>query len=301
MITLAGFALSIVSHIVLVYYQGMSMEGRLPDWVPIMVGVNYFVYIFLDNVDGKQARRTHSSSVLGMLVDHGCDAYTSVIVACNLTMVVQAGLSEYSILPCFVSTIPFFFATLESYFIGGVYLPEINAVSDGCIAYMFVCFGTVYLGYEELTALKNGNMRISHYSAYAFIPASIIFTLQNIYCIFFKEKRVRKGNIRAVSKAVLYVLITSFILNYCGNCFPESMLKTAPLLVSYLFGLLLLRPINLMQLHLVTAQPMNLWRRGSILTLIILMITHVYADSLGVGIREAIVIYSVLIIFNLYL
>ena len=29
----------------------------------------------MDNVDGKQARKTGSSSPLGMIMDHGCDAF----------------------------------------------------------------------------------------------------------------------------------------------------------------------------------------------------------------------------------
>jgi ethanolaminephosphotransferase len=29
-----------------------------------------------DEMDGKQARRTGNSSPLGMLFDHGCDAFT---------------------------------------------------------------------------------------------------------------------------------------------------------------------------------------------------------------------------------
>jgi ethanolaminephosphotransferase len=33
-----------------------------------------FIYQTLDNIDGKQARRTGSSTPLGMMMDHGCDA-----------------------------------------------------------------------------------------------------------------------------------------------------------------------------------------------------------------------------------
>lgn len=33
-----------------------------------------WLYSTFDNVDGKQARRTGSSSPLGELFDHGCDA-----------------------------------------------------------------------------------------------------------------------------------------------------------------------------------------------------------------------------------
>jgi ethanolaminephosphotransferase len=33
----------------------------------------------IDNLDGKQARRTKSSSPLGLLFDHGCDALNCTV------------------------------------------------------------------------------------------------------------------------------------------------------------------------------------------------------------------------------
>lgn len=35
-----------------------------------------WTYSTLDAIDGKQARRTKSSSPLGQLFDHGCDAFS---------------------------------------------------------------------------------------------------------------------------------------------------------------------------------------------------------------------------------
>jgi phosphatidylglycerophosphate synthase len=39
-----------------------------------LCSIGLFVYQSLDAIDGKQARRTNSSSPLGELFDHGCDA-----------------------------------------------------------------------------------------------------------------------------------------------------------------------------------------------------------------------------------
>jgi phosphatidylglycerophosphate synthase len=41
--------------------------------------LSLFIYQTLDAIDGKQARRTGSSSPLGQLFDHGCDALQSCI------------------------------------------------------------------------------------------------------------------------------------------------------------------------------------------------------------------------------
>lgn len=49
--------------------------GAAPRWVYAMGGLAVAVYANLDSIDGKQARRTGSSSPLGQLFDHGIDAY----------------------------------------------------------------------------------------------------------------------------------------------------------------------------------------------------------------------------------
>lgn len=42
-----------------------------------MSALGLFIYQSLDAIDGKQARRTNSSSALGELFDHGCDAVST--------------------------------------------------------------------------------------------------------------------------------------------------------------------------------------------------------------------------------
>jgi len=68
------------SVILLVFFFGMETEGELSAWYGIWLGISYFIYTTMDNMDGKQARRTGSGSPLGMLCDHGCDATTATIL-----------------------------------------------------------------------------------------------------------------------------------------------------------------------------------------------------------------------------
>jgi phosphatidylglycerophosphate synthase len=48
-----------------------DLEGKAPEWVYYLCAFNVFMYQTLDAIDGKQARRTGSSSPLGELFDHG--------------------------------------------------------------------------------------------------------------------------------------------------------------------------------------------------------------------------------------
>ena len=45
-----------------------------------MEGACYLAYRILDEMDGKQARKTGNSSPLGLLFDHGCDAFTTALL-----------------------------------------------------------------------------------------------------------------------------------------------------------------------------------------------------------------------------
>ena len=42
-----------------------------------MTGLGLFIYQSLDAIDGKQARRTNTSTPLGELFDHGCDSVSA--------------------------------------------------------------------------------------------------------------------------------------------------------------------------------------------------------------------------------
>lgn len=97
-----------------------------------------------DNTDGKQARRTGSSSPLGMLFDHGIDALTAAMNPFLLARLYQVG-NPLALYPVFVTTIPFFFGTLEQYYTGELILQTVNGADDGSLAYIALCF---YCGYN---------------------------------------------------------------------------------------------------------------------------------------------------------
>lgn len=69
-----------------------SPDGQqVPAWTLIFFAVGLFVYQTLDACDGKQARRTGSSSPLGELFDHGCDSLSTVFVALATCVAVKLG------------------------------------------------------------------------------------------------------------------------------------------------------------------------------------------------------------------
>ncbi|TRY64970.1 hypothetical protein DNTS_024645 [Danionella cerebrum] len=76
LITIVGLATNIISTLILVYYCPTATE-QAPTWVYMACALGLFIYQSLDAIDGKQARRTNSSTPLGELFDHGCDSLST--------------------------------------------------------------------------------------------------------------------------------------------------------------------------------------------------------------------------------
>ena len=69
-ITLLGLAVSLLGYLV-VQWHSPSFTEPCPSWVWFLAAWCTFTYQTLDNIDGKQARRTDSASPLGLFIDHG--------------------------------------------------------------------------------------------------------------------------------------------------------------------------------------------------------------------------------------
>lgn len=90
--------------------------------VPLQVywlsALGLFMYQTLDALDGKQARRTSSSSPLGQLFDHGCDALSTVFNVLSAAATVQVGPGFRAFLVLSSVSTTFYLAQWEEYHTG---------------------------------------------------------------------------------------------------------------------------------------------------------------------------------------
>lgn len=99
-------------------------------WFYFAYALCYFGYRMFDEMDGKQARRTGNSTSLGMLIDHGFDAFSiGFVMACT-----AKGLGFGDNIGCLLyitmSLTVFHFKMIEEYYVGGLFLGPGNAVTD---------------------------------------------------------------------------------------------------------------------------------------------------------------------------
>lgn len=107
-ITLVGFAFIVIPHIWIVT-RGDSEPTSAHFYT---CGICILLYSLCDNTDGKQARKTGSSSSLGMMLDHGCDAVTCCLLTMSIGSLIGIQLNLLACLQC-TNTFLYFLANLE--------------------------------------------------------------------------------------------------------------------------------------------------------------------------------------------
>ncbi|KAL3799807.1 hypothetical protein HJC23_010457 [Cyclotella cryptica] len=188
-ITLGGLALMALSYGVIWaccpgLYEGNEdvvsnlhgeSRGGVPSQIFLLNCIAMLLYQTLDNMDGKQARRTGSSSPLGLLFDHGCDAVNSIFgsgnwicamglypgrIDGNSSIISQlfGGEAVLAALLILCPMIAFYVSTWEQYYTGKLVLPPFNGPSEGLLLGASLSFLSWYKGvmFWHETGLADG-------------------------------------------------------------------------------------------------------------------------------------------------
>lgn len=150
-------------------------EYSVPRTIFLLNGCAMIIYQTLDNMDGKQARKTGTSSPLGLLFDHGCDAMNLILGSANwiaAMALIPGNFSDLSVgkedydniqskslisaffggdailayLLIFCPMIAFYVSTWEQYYTGTLILPPFNGPSEGLIMGASLSFVSFFLG-----------------------------------------------------------------------------------------------------------------------------------------------------------
>jgi choline/ethanolamine phosphotransferase len=118
LITIFGLAINIGTSILLMLFTNGAKE-QCTGWMYFFTALGLFIYQSLDAIDGKQARRTNTSSPLGELFDHGCDSVSAVFVTVACCCAVQLGLHPWLMFwCCMFAYIGFYCAHWQTYVSG---------------------------------------------------------------------------------------------------------------------------------------------------------------------------------------
>ncbi|KAI5780725.1 sn-1,2-diacylglycerol cholinephosphotransferase-like protein [Peziza echinospora] len=149
-VTLIGFCF-ILTNIVCLEIFMPDLVGPGPSWLYYSFAAGLWMYSTMDNIDGKQARRTQSSSPLGELFDHGIDSLNCVLGGLCQAACMGLGPSKIGAFTCILPTLPMFFSTWETYHSHVLYLGYINGPTEGLIIGCLLMAASGFWGVELWT------------------------------------------------------------------------------------------------------------------------------------------------------
>ena len=151
LITIISLCFNIFASIITFTDGEFDFSKQLKPLTYIIIGVFQFIYLLLDNIDGKQAQRTGNSTPFGMLMDHGCDIFTNIFTAYNLSKLAIVGNDDiYSFSIFFGLILGFYMMTYEEYKLGEMHFPPINGTDEGNLFVFLFGVGSGIFGQDFL-------------------------------------------------------------------------------------------------------------------------------------------------------
>ena len=260
-ITISGFFLNLLYFLITGYYTKFK-GGFIPPWACFFSAFCYLLYMILDNIDGKQARRTKSSSPLGLLFDHGTDACTTFFITCGLGAILALETIYQYILLWIMIIVPFYLNNWEEYVTGVMSLPIINGINEGTFVIVFLecltgCIGQDYLNKKEYIIFGEHILFNTFISSLA-CGAGIFFGIISIFKVRQLESKEKRINALIDVFPFIYFLAGFFCIIYLTD---SKISENYPQLLLVSFGFQFAKMLGLLQLaHLmgIRYNPYNL-------------------------------------------
>jgi ethanolaminephosphotransferase len=260
-ITISGFFLNLLYFLITGYYTKFK-GGFIPPWACFFSAFCYLLYMILDNIDGKQARRTKSSSPLGLLFDHGTDACTTFFITCGLGAILALETIYQYILLWIMIIVPFYLNNWEEYVTGVMSLPIINGINEGTFIIVFLecltgCIGQDYLNKKEYIIFGKHILFNTFISSLA-CGAGIFFGIISIFKVRQLESKEKRINALMGVFPFIYFLAGFFCIIYLTD---SKISENYPQLLLVSFGFQFAKMLGLLQLsHLmgIRYNPYNL-------------------------------------------
>ncbi|XP_071485677.1 ethanolaminephosphotransferase 1-like [Diadema antillarum] len=228
LLTLLGFLFQLALFLLLAFYDWDYFSNNrtltdyppVPNWVWFVASACQFLGHTLDGTDGKQARRTGSSTPLGELFDHGSDSILATLLPIGLFSIFGKGLEDYGGTSWIFYAVQwhiitaFFMSHWEKYLTGVLFLPWSYDFSQLAIAVVY--FLTGLYGYEIWKITLPYGFQFNYFflslvcigAVFTSIPQSIY----NIYRAYAtdtgKQRSLREALDPAIPLVVLFVTCT---------------------------------------------------------------------------------------------
>ncbi|XP_031640939.1 cholinephosphotransferase 1 isoform X1 [Contarinia nasturtii] len=265
LITLVGLIVNIATTLILVYY---SPNGRTepPRWACALCALGLFIYQSLDAIDGKQARRTNSSSPLGELFDHGCDSISTIFVALSACLSAQLGFyPKWMFFQCFSAMTLFYCAHWQSYVSGTLRLGKVDVTEAQCMIIMIHLISAVF-GPGIWMAKIFGGIELWNSMSVATVVCGV-WSLTRIFSVVLAGGVGKNGSTVAGTSVIspviplLTVVLSAFIISQKS---VDRLFETYPSLYIITFGMVAAKVTNKLVIAHMTKSEMGYTDYGHI-------------------------------------
>ncbi|XP_077567166.1 ethanolaminephosphotransferase 1 [Stigmatopora nigra] len=246
LITFTGFMFLVVNFLMLAFYDfdfNASAAGHdhVPSWVWVTAGIFNFLAYTLDGVDGKQARRTNSSTPLGELFDHGLDSWACIFFVATVYSIFGRGASGVGVLTLYyilwVVLFSFILSHWEKYNTGVLFLPWGYDVSQVTISLVYVV--TAVVGVDSWSQPVLFNFLYRDLFTFMIVACSFLVTLpMSLYNVLkayrsntLKHSSLYEAFLPFLSPVLLFILSTIWVL-----LSPSDVLELQPRLYYLMLG-----------------------------------------------------------------
>lgn len=246
LITMVGLFINIFTTLVLVWYSP-DAQTEAPRWAYVLCALGLFAYQSLDAIDGKQARRTGSSSPLGELFDHGCDSVSTVFVAVSACISVQLGAyPSWMFFQCFCALALFYCAHWQAYVSGTVKFGRVD-VTEAQVTIVIIHLISAVFG-PQIWSWKIPYIEVPCSQGVATIFLLAFFQIFLEFCHIFWTGGVGKNGSTVAGTSVLspiiplsLVVVPAFIICHKST---EHVYENHPVLYIMAFGLVAAKVTN---------------------------------------------------------
>ncbi len=240
LLTILSFLFNFITFLMILIETKFDFDRRLSRLCLGMKSFSHLIYIILDNADGKQARRTKTSSPLGLLLDHGLDALITTIIAFNCSFMGSSGNNSLSSFFLFFGLYwGYYICNYEEYRTGKMVLGKINGPDEGNYIVFLSAFISFIFGPEFWQIKLYSYFRIIDLLITIVFIGSIICTIESLLHII-KDKTDILKEIKIFLKDSFWILNGMF-LPYVTHYFDQRFYYRNMTFFLFLISIIFLR------------------------------------------------------------